>query len=189
MTEQEAVSSEQRLVRMDSWFDKFKVEGKVDQTEPQLVRDVLEKFGANFEISQEARISLGRYSNLAKKIGLQEVWGQKADEFKGWVKNEYIPQYEANEGRELPTLYDPKTGLMDNIKHSGMMQFFGELTSFAAGEMSFAKYKRITEHRLDRGRRWKNNDPENPFVVHEKNAPVPPEYPLAAWQKIKSWKS
>lgn len=188
MVDQDKRPFEEKLAIVDGWIAKIGSEGKVDEVDPMLIRDVLKEFGANFEISDQAKGSLGRYSNRNKQKGLQEVWGEKAAEFKKWVKEEYIPQYEAEVGREFPTLYDPKTGQLDNIKHSGMMQFFGELAAFAAGEKTFPDYKRLTEHRADRGRRWRNNDPEHPFVLDEPNAPFSPEFPSAAWQKIKSWK-
>jgi len=66
--------------------------------------------------------SLGKYSNSGKRTGLNAVWGQeKVDNYKEWVKTEFIPQYEKKVGRELHTLWDPKNQTFDDIKHSGMM--------------------------------------------------------------------
>ena len=179
---------EERLAVVESWVKKIGEEGIVEDIDPQLVKGVLEGLGANFEISEEERLSLRKYSNLNRRLGMDAVWGtDQANEYKRWLIDEYIPQYERRIGRELPTLYDRKTDKFDDIKHSGMLQFFGELTAFAAGEKSFADYQRLTENRAKKGREWQERDLSKHYEPSP-NAPFPPGFPKAAWDYIKTWK-
>lgn len=179
---------EERLAVVESWVKKMGEEGVVEDIDPQLVKGVLEGLGANFEIPEEAKESLGKYSNLNKRLGMDAVWGKdRVDEFKKWLKDEYILGYEEKTRRLLPTLYDRKTGEFDNNKHSGMMQFFGELTAFAAGIKSFADYQRLTENRAKKGREWQERDLSKHYEPSP-NAPFPPGFPKAAWDYIRTWK-
>jgi len=189
MTENPELDSiEKKIAVVENWIGKITAEGVVDQIDPSLVREVLESFGANFEISEEERLSLRRYSNLNRRLGMDATWGtDQVNEYKRWLIDEYIPQYERRTGRELPTLYDGKTDKFDNIKHSGMLQFFGELTAFAAGEKSFADYQRLTEDRVRKGKEWQERELNAPYEPSP-HAPFPPEFPQEAWGKIKSWR-
>ena len=181
-------SQEQEQEFVDEWIDGISESGRVREIDPGLVKIVLESFGANFEISEEEKLSLGKYSNLNRRPGMNAVWGkERVDEYIAWLKNEYIPSFEDKTGRALPTLFDRKTGKFDTNKHSGMMQFFGELTAFAAGEKSFADYKRLTEDRVRKGKVWQEKELDAPYEPSSHSA-FPPEFPQVAWEKIKSWK-
>lgn len=127
---------EHDTVVFDGWIKNLCENQKVADIDPELVKGVLESYGANFEISDSSKKSLSSYSNVNKSEGLSEVWGQKLDVFRNWVMSEYIPFVEKRVRKPLRTLWDKKTETYDENKHSGMMQFLGEITAFAAGEMS-----------------------------------------------------
>jgi hypothetical protein len=184
MTEKNELNTiEKKTAAVENWINRITTEGKVDKIDSSLVREVLESFGANFEISEEARTSLGKYSNRRRRPGMDAVWGKgRVDEFKNWLKQDYIPDYEKRKKGEWPTLYDLETKKYDTIKHSGMFQFFGEITSFAAGEKPFKEYKELTEDRARKGRNWELYK----YREHSWHAPFPPEFPAVAWKKIKS---
>jgi len=169
---------------VNSWIETISEEGTVgEEVTPEILRSVLEKLGASFEAELELEL-LGRYSNLKKRPGLDAVWGKgRIDAYKRWVRETYIPQHEQRTGKTLPTLYDKKTGTFDNIKHSGMMQFLGELTAYAAEEMDFENYKRLTENRIRKGRAWAERGENDPYTPSP-NASFPPEFPIDAWDYL-----
>lgn len=180
---------EENLAEVRNWIGKIGEEGKVTDINPDLVKGVLEELGANTEVSEETKKSLARYSSFGKRPGLNAIWGeQKVGAYKEWVKTEFIPQYEKKVGKELHTLWDPKTETFDNIKHSGMMQFLGELTAFAEGVMSFEDYKRLTEDRIRKGIKFEKGDPYEPYKP-SKHSAIPPEFPQAAMNYLMAHKS
>jgi hypothetical protein len=171
---------EERLAEVTEWIDGIGKDGQVVDIDPQLVKGVLEGIGANKEISEEAKKSLAKYSNLNKRPGLDADWGKdRVDAFKRWAIDNFIPQYEQRVEKQLHTLWDPKTETYDNIKHSGMMQFLGELTAFAEGILPMEEYRRLTEHRVEKGTKFEFGDPYEPYKP-SKNAGFPPEFPLKA---------
>lgn len=175
---------ERNLETFNRWLNKLSVEGKVEDIEPSVIRFVLEGVGANFEIGEDARESLAKYSNKGKRRGLEAVWGStKMDTFKNWVLTEYIPYIEKAAGRELHTLFDKDTQTFDDVKHSGMMQFLGELTAYASGAMSFEKYQRITENRYAKGKKWQYGNREEIYVP-SKNASFPVDFPRKAIDRL-----
>lgn len=169
------------------WVSKIAETGYVGEMDPMLLRSVLAECGANFEISEEVRLSLAKYSNFNKRPGMNAVWGEtKVDEIKSWIAEEFIPGVEKKFGREFPDLYDPKTGKYDaraTTNYSGSLQFFGELTSYAAGVENFDDFKRRTERRALKGKLWAEGQYEP-----SKNHPFPPGLPKATIEKIFSWK-
>lgn len=176
---------EEKLASVTQWIDTIADEGRVDPISPEVLREVLTKFRADFEPRPELD-SLSGYTSIAKKPGLDAVWGkEKVDRYKDWIKR-YVSEYEIDTGKELPVLYDPKTKKATTIKTSGMMQFFGELTALAAEKMSFKKYKRLTEDRARKGRLWRARKPGEPIVTTE-HASFPPPFPSDAWRYIKDW--
>lgn len=188
MTDVDKERLEQNRSAVGMWIDKITREGKVDEMDPMLLRSVLESYGATFEISEEEKKSLGLYPNSGKRPGLDVVWGKDVvSAFKKWITAEFIPQYEQKVGRELYTLWDPKTKTYDNNKHAGMMQFLGELTAFAEGVLPLEEYRRLTENRAKKGRKFEYGDPYEPRRP-SKNASFPLEFPKKAWEKIKSLK-
>ena len=173
---------EERLAEADGWIQNITDKGVVGEIDPMLLRGVLVEMGADFEPKPELE-ALSKYTNSGKRSGLNAVWGKgRVDAYKKWVQEVYIPQYEQQVGRELPTLFDPETKTYDDVKYSGMMQFLGELTAYAAGKKTFADYKRLTENRVRKGKRWK----EEGIREHSPNAPILPEFPADAWSYIKS---
>ena len=188
MTEKTEVNSpEKNIAAVEAWIDKIGRESTVDTIEPSVLRAVLAELGANFEPQPELE-NLGKYSNKDKRIGLDAVWGkERVAAFKMWLKEEYIPAYENKTGRDLPTLVDPITGQIDTIKHSGMMQFLGELTAFAAGKINFENYQRLTEDRARKGYEWQVRVP-NATRITTSHSSFPPGFPQDAWEKIKSLK-
>jgi hypothetical protein len=189
MTETNERPFEENLAEVSNWIAKIGQEGKVTDIDPNFVKGVLEGLDANFEISEEAKVSLGKYSSLGKRPGLNAVWGDtKVETYKNWVKTDFIPQYEQKIGKELHTLWDPKTETFDNIKHSGMMQFLGELTAFAEGVMSLEDYRRLTEDRIRKGIKFEKGDPYEPYKPSKRSA-IPPEFPQAALKFLVDQKS
>ena len=180
-------SPEQDLTIFNDWIKNLCESGKVKDIDTQLLKSVLEPMGADFNNLKETdRESLGKYSNLGKRKGLDAVWGkEKVDTFKGWIISEYIPYIEKKAGRELHTLWDKKTGTYDNIKHSGMIQFLGELTAFAAGEMSMTEYRRLTEDRAKKGKKWEYGDRYEPYKP-SKHASFPIDFPRKAIDRLKA---
>lgn len=195
MTEISERPYEERQAELMDWFKKvgeMKPEDgdeKIPDIDRQLVEGVLIDLGANFEISEEAIKSLGKYPGLAKRPGLYAVWGEeKVNNFKEWIKGDFIPQFEKRTGREFPTLYDRKTNTYDNIKHSGSMQFLGEITAFAVGSMSDTDYKRLTRNRLVKGIKLENMKPGDLYEPSP-NACFLPDFPQAAMNYFMAHKS
>ena len=188
MNYKEDETREQRMSAVNMWINKLSTEGKVGDMDPQLLRSVLEDMGVKKEISEQGKAYLGNYRNYYKWPGLCEVWGREdMVSFRKWAKKEFVPAYENKIGKELPTLWDPKTQTYDTNKHSGMMQFLGELTAFAEGQLPLSEYRRLTEDRFQKGQKFENADPNKPYKP-SKHAAFPPEFPVAAWEKIKSLK-
>ena len=181
MEEKAGVKSiEEKVAAVDSWVGKIAFEGKVDEIDSALLRQVLESLGATFEISELARSSLSRFSNVDRGVGMDEIWGKgRVSEYRKWLLK-YVRDYEERNGRPLPVLEGT------DIKTSGGLKFFTDLTVFAAGLMSFEDYRRITERRAEKGRMWQARSPEDEYRP-SKYSSFPPELPQAAWEEIKSW--
>lgn len=181
-------SVEIKISAFDVWIDKVSAEGKVENLDPGLLRDVLENCGANFEIG-EAIVDLSEYTNKAKAETMRLVWENgKYDDFKKWVE-EWADNYEVTSKTVLPKL--EKSG----SKTSGMIQFFGQLTSYAAGQISFVDFKLYTETRALNGRLWQEGRKNERIRVRVPTSadPIrlssfPSGFPSAAWEKIKSWR-
>src|SRR3990172_12918106 len=104
---------EEKLVAVDSWIEAIASQGQVNEIEPEILRDVLAELGANLE-SREELVPLGKYSNKARRPGMDAAWGkERIDAYKKWI-NQYIRDYEIKTGRSLPVLEGT------NIKTSGM---------------------------------------------------------------------
>ena len=175
----EVKSIEEKVAAVDSWVGKIALEGKVDEIDRVLLRQVLESLGAHFELSVAASYSLSRFGNPYRRAGMYEVWGERrVNEYESWL-SVYLSDYETRTGRPLPVLED------SDIKTSGGLKFFSDLTVFAAGLMSFEDYQRITERRAEKGRIWQARNPEDEYKL-SKYSSFPPELPLTAWEKIKS---
>ena len=183
------LSIEQKIAAVDDWIAQFEF-GNIGEIAPALLREVFAEHGATFELTLSEHQSLGRYSNEGKALGIRAVWRQHFDDYKDWTKA-FVRDCEARTGKPLPAL--TKSG----IKNSGMIQFLGEMTAYANGPitMGFQNYKEYTEARLHNGRAWAEGEKGDRIrvLVPTSAEPsllssVPPEFPKAAWEKIKSWR-
>jgi len=140
--------AEINIGQVTNWLDNVSETGEVKDVNPEIVKGALEAYGANFEIGPEAKESLGKYSNKGKKRGIEAVWGKvRFGEYKEWAEK-WADRYKEETGISLPALRS------SGIKTSGMRHFLGELTAFAAGEMSFDDLRRYWEARLLNGKLW-----------------------------------
>ena len=190
MTEQDTVpeSAEARSAAVESWVKVLTAEGKVGPISQELMAASLSDLEANFEPRPELAF-LAEYTNKAKRPGMDAVWGlDRVNEFKAWAAD-YAERYEAEHGVNLPAL--EKKG----SKTSGMLQFFGEITAFAAGKLAPADLKRFLETRSFNGKMWLEGrkDERVRIQVPTVKEPIlpssfPPGFPAAAWEKISSWR-
>lgn len=189
MTERAEINpTEEQHLHVSNWIDKLNKTGVMEKISPDSVKELLESYGAKFPISPEAKASLNKYTNKARAEGMRAVWGEKFEEYKQWTDN-FIQQYEENPNNEpLPAL--KKSGK----KNSGMIQFFGQLTSFASRQISFEDFKNHTEARIYNGRCWAEGKKQERVRVNVPTSEkpillssIPPEFPKAAWEKISSW--
>ncbi|OGM56097.1 hypothetical protein A3E46_01405 [Candidatus Woesebacteria bacterium RIFCSPHIGHO2_12_FULL_46_16] len=172
---------EEQVSTFENWIGKLTETGIVEEINPQLVREVFEDLGANFEISEEDRKSLERFENLLRRPGMDAVWGKdRVREYRIWLRH-YLKDYETRTGKPLPVLEGTTS------KTSGGLKFFTDLTVFASGLMSFEKYQEITERRAAKGRLWQARKADEP-IIPSKYSSFPPEFPQVAWGKIKSWR-
>lgn len=177
---------EEAIAAVDQWIDLI-CGGVVERIDRQVLKEVLEACGARFE--KEASRSLRKYTEKGKAPGMKLVWGERFEEYKKWV-GEYIKVFEASPAhRELPKL------LPSGRKNSGMIQFFGELTAFAAGSLSFANFKKFTQARAENGLLWQLGRSRERIRIKVPTAkePIllssfPPGFPRDAWDKIKEWR-
>jgi len=195
MTEINERPFEERQAQLLDWFIRVGEmnpedgDEKIPNPDQQLIKGILVDLGANFEISEEAKTSLAKYTNLGKRPGLDAVWGkEKIDGFKEWVKTDFIPQFEIRTGREFPSLYDRKTDTYDGVKHSGSMQFLGEITALAADKMTSDDYKKLTRSRLSKGIKLENMKPGDPYEPSRHSCFLP-SFPQAALNYLKAHKS
>jgi len=140
--------AEIKIGEVTNWLNNLSETGEVKDINPEIIKGALEACGADFEIGPEAKESLGKYSNIGKKRGIEAVWGEERfGKYKEWA-GKWADRYEKETGISLPALK------LSGIKTSGMRHFLGELTAFAAGEMGFDDLKRYWEVRLLNGKLW-----------------------------------
>ncbi len=191
----ETETIEQKEAAFDEWIKHLEESGEIKPLGASLVKVVFENHGANFEILDAGgRASLSGYSNKAKHLGMEQVWGEKRAEFRTWCE-EWIKHYEEING-ELPQINFKKSGNV--LKTEGMRQFFGELTAYATNTLDFEDLKEDLEKRFRNFKKpikeretiivpghniSKKTDEEKPFAP----ASIPPGFPISAWGLIKSW--
>lgn len=188
MSEQEEKRiTEDNIRAVGLWVVSF-MRGEVGEVDVQVLKSALVEVGANFEVEGEALKSLGQYTNKSKRPGLDAVWGKdRVEEYRAWLKT-WVYDFEEEAGTPLPAL--KRSG----SKISGMLQFFGELTAIAAGQMTFEDFKRFEEARQLNGLYWLfANDKRVRIKVPTAEKPIrpssyPPGFPTHAWRYIKSWK-
>lgn len=188
--EKETRPVEETASQMDSWINNLIETGEMKEINPGVVREVLKSHGAEFNISPEAKKSLSEYTNKARAEGMRGVWGERFKIYKTWTK-EYIREYEENPNNKLlPAL--KKSGR----KNSGMIQFFGQLTSFASEQLDYEDFKRYTEARIHNGRCYAEGRKQDRVRVTVPTSvqpillsSIPPDFPKAAYKKISEWKT
>lgn len=151
-------------------------EDAVDQAH---FKDLLLTFGAEEEISEIARKSLGKYTNKGKADGLREVWGERFEQVKRFIEA-FIADYEVRTDITLPVLKP------SGVKFSGMRAYFGEVTAYAYGAMRWADFKRYSEARWHNGAMWEQGrkDERVRVSVPTSSKPIllssfPPDFPRA----------
>lgn len=176
---------DKQIAIVDSWINRMATEAVVGrEVTPVILKTVLAEYGANFDPQLDLE-SLAGYTNKTKRKGLENVWGEaRVKGFLNWAKSICVPTYERKYGHELPTLYDPVTKTFDNVKYSGMMAFFGELTAYAAGKKIFEDYAELTERRMIKGMEWIPRKPGEPYKTSKHSAFLP-EFAKDAWNYIK----
>lgn len=170
------------------WIEDISKIGKVNDIDHLVVKAVLEESSANFP-PKEKLASLGEYTNASKRSGLDIVWGEnRVNEYKKWTL-EYVKSYEEVTGKLLPKLKP------SGSKNSGMIQFFGELTAFASGVMSFETFREYTEARALNGKMWEKDRKDERITIKVPTSvePIllssfPPGFPSKAWEKIQTLK-
>lgn len=212
MTERKIPTIEEKRQVVSEWMNKFSETGEVSYVDRQMFSEVLSEIGANFmdEGSKErlnALSTLAEYSNKGKAPGMRVVWGTKFDEYKAWC-GKWAEDYKVNTGKKLPAIKQKGK----RYETSGMLAFFGEITSYAAGRMEFTLLKTRLEARYNNGVLYEKHQKIDksdsspwkrvPMVdVYEKDGKVitkiknirlssfPQNLPTDAWGYLKTQKS
>jgi hypothetical protein len=175
---------EQKREVVFDWVKNISEKQKVKEISRKFLKDVLEDCGANFDIGEEEKKSLKGYSEKQRAKGMNAVWGEKYKEYKDWI-NEYYDfnEYKKRTGKELPKLKP------SGRTNSGMIQFLGELTSYAGEETNFDTFKLYIETRAINGLAWEENRKEDRvrISVPTSKKPIrpssfPSEFPLKAFE-------
>ncbi len=201
---------EERVAVVDAWFKHLAENHVAGEIDREVLREVLESCGANFDIEPSAKEKLGRehYSSNALRKSVAAVWGDKYDRFVSWVKG-YVNQMQ-DEGDEVPALESGK-------KHIGFTGLLEELTAYAATdeeEFSATDFAtRVTARAWNGYMRYelgdKRKDVRMHIIVPGYNTVVyefdgqegdtrtgempfaslgfPPKFATAAWEEITSW--
>lgn len=177
------------------WFRDLDLVGEVRNLPHELLRGYLEQLGANFE-NEEAFSSLEAYGNKSRRGGMDIVWGrERTQQYQSWCR-EWVAQYETQEGNvRLPRLVKKDGNLRSYSETSGMLQFFGQLTAYAAGVLDFYDFARFTEARLHNGKMWQEGrknerirvqvpTDENPKLLSS----IPPGFIHDFTQLLESWR-
>lgn len=159
---------EKKIALVDDWINKFAESGEVEQLEQGVLKEVLEKFGANFddqdsEERRERLLSLSKYSNAKRGSGMRAVWGEekfgKKGEFNLWA-NRWAVKYMKETRKKLPKLEQKSKTKKDgdgnpivNVYYnSGMVAFAGDITSYASGNIDLDTFKGRSEARHFNGK-------------------------------------
>lgn len=150
------------------------------------------------ELSAEARkkLAFSHYGQKQRSRVVKEIWEEKYDEFKKWVKDKYIPEAEAS-GQKLYHLKGKPES-----KSEGMVSFFADMTAFAfadEGDYTFENFDLVTSARIasyeghQKGN-WKKEDYQIPISGYNNGVPFapasfPPDFPEKALNFIRSWSS
>ena len=179
------IDIEEKRAVVVEWITKFAETDEIREIEVEALKKTLSSCGADFEQNPETLMLLGEYTNKAKRPGLDAVWGNETIDGFWHQIGLFIEGHEIETGIELPKL--KKSG----HKFSGMRQFFGEITAFAAGQLDFETFKKYSEARIMNGRKWQEGkkDERIRVAVPTKDKPIllssyPSEYPRFAIDTI-----
>ena len=204
MSNKETLSIQEKFAVVDEWVRKLSESDSAGEIDRGLLREVFERRGANFEISEEAKRSLKKWTNEGNGPGIKAVWGSRITEYKAWTRG-YCDDYEKEHGVTLPHIkFVKKSGEVSIRKNSAMLRFLYLLTRFAAfsetedPRFDFNRLKWELEARAQNGRlraRGIGDEQKEKFEflvrpdTGEAHIPssFPPGFPQAAWEKIKSW--
>jgi hypothetical protein len=148
---------EQKQAMITDWIKNISETQKVEKISASYLREVLESYGANFEnLSEENKKNLSMYAEKNRIKGMEVVWGEKFDDYKNWINETYIPDYENRTGKELPKMvnvFDPKNPerKASKRKDMGMISFFGDLTGYASGNLNFENFELLMKARTENG--------------------------------------
>jgi len=189
--QEESVPLDEKIALVDEWIVEFSQSGELKKIDRRLLRDVLEVYGAKWEIDESKRGSLGKYTNEGRAPAMRAIWGDRFEEYEKWT-SEYISRYEGETGSPLPALN------LSGIKNSGMFQFFGEVTALAGlteNELPFQLIRKRLEARAGNGKAWAEDRKQDRVRIEvptseepKRLSSFPPEFPQVAWEEIKSWK-
>lgn len=189
--QKENVPPDEKIALVDEWVVEFSRSNELKEIDRGFLRDVLEVYGARWEMVESKRESLGKYTNKGRAPAMRIIWGDRFEEYKKWTR-EYVSSYEEKTGSTLPALKP------SGIKTSGMIQFFGEITALAGlteNELPFQLIRQKLETRARNGRAWVEGRKQDRVRIRvpKSEKPIllssfPPEFPNKAWEKIKSWK-
>jgi len=151
----ESIEQKQQWV-LDYWIRGMAEQHEVKKMPVDILREVLESYGANFEnLSEEGRKGLSMYSEKKRKMGMNEVWGEKLEGYDNWT-NEYAEKYESENEKKLAKMVN--TGHLVNEdrkasgdKNVGMKSFFRDITAYAAGSLNFDDLTLILGARVENG--------------------------------------
>ncbi len=163
----------------------------VPEIEPELLRDVLEHFGADFSHTPERDKQLKKLrqkNNLWRREGMDAVWGKVfMDKFNTWTVD-WANRYEAENNRVLPTVeYKGK-----QHKTSGLRHVLGHLTAYPADEITWSTFKKRMAGRVLTGYLYANDkqpkDLSNEGYTGETQFPgsIPPEFIPDFWNALKN---
>lgn len=177
--------NEQNIAAIKDVINRYSETGKMNKIDASQLREVLKPCGAEFNgLTEGDHASLKKYTNEGKAEGMKAVWGDTHPDFRKWTK--FMAQWYEARGIMLPKL--PKSG----VKNSGMMGFLCDITAFAANDMSFDRFKEVSEARWEVGRIVRDGErkrTERPTIaIQGKDEHVPsgilPDFPLKAFVEI-----
>lgn len=188
-------SIEQKQAIVNGWVRGISERQEVGEMNQDLLREVLESYGAHFEnIDDKGRESLRGYSEKDRGKGVRQIWGNEfVDSYKEWAER-YLTDYELKTGIEWPRLVNKEHPEESSFrKISGVNQFLFELTSFASGETNFEDFQKYMEARVKNGMFWVEGRKEERIKIKlpmdEKPklvGSIPKEFPIAAMDWIRN---
>ena len=148
---------EQKQAMVFEWINTISETQKVEKISADVLKEVLESYGASFEnLSEENQKNISMYSEKKRAKAMKAIWGEKFEDYKSWVNNDYIGDYKTRTGKELPKMvnvFDFKNPERkpSERKDMGMISFFGDLTAYASGRLKFEDFNLFLQARAENG--------------------------------------